>query len=124
VYCTGQYLTSDGKLKKDITPTTQSIEKVLKLNPVDFKFKTEENGKMGLPSGQQHGLIAEEVEAVLPELVQDFYSIETDEQGLPAGSGSKFKCLNYSGLIPLLIGAIQEQQKQIEELKNQLAGKK
>ena len=53
--------------------------------------------------GQDVGVIAQEIEKVLPEVV------ETRETG--------YKAVKYEKIVPLLIESIKEQQKQIEELK-------
>ena len=85
---------SDIKLKTNIQRITNPIEKVLQINGVSFNWK--ESGKATI------GVIAQEVEAVLPELVSD-----TDP-----------KTVNYNGLIGLLIECVKDQQRQIDELKN------
>jgi hypothetical protein len=97
---------SDISLKKDIQPLNYGIlDKVLKLNPVSFYWKDENMDK------EKHfGFIAQEVEEVLPELVRQ------DSQGK--------KILNYNELVPYLVRAIQEQQKEIEELKAQIQNSK
>jgi hypothetical protein len=56
-------------------------------------------------SKQEVGLSAQQVQAVLPEVIA------------PAPIDNKYKTLDYSKLVPLLIEAIKEQQSQIEELK-------
>ena len=86
--------TSDRKLKTNIQPIANPIEKVLQISGVSFNWK--ESGKATM------GVIAQEVEAVLPELVSD-----TDP-----------KSVNYNGLIGLLIECVKDQQKQIDELRN------
>lgn len=84
---------SDKTLKHDIHVIENPIEKVLQLNGVRFNWN--ETGKPSV------GVIAQEVEQVLPELVSN-----TDP-----------KSVNYNGLIGLLIECVKEQQKQIDELK-------
>jgi hypothetical protein len=78
---------------------------------------------MGLGDNMQYGFIAQELEAVLPELVQ--------QKSLPTGGARKasadasmeentnetFKMVNYIGVIPVLVEAIKEQQRIIEEMK-------
>jgi hypothetical protein len=91
--------TSDRKLKTNIQPIANPIEKVLQISGVSFNWK--ETGKPTL------GVIAQEIETVLPELVSD-----TDP-----------KTVNYNGLIGLLIECVKDQQKQIDELK-QITAKK
>jgi hypothetical protein len=85
---------SDIKLKTNIQRIANPIEKVLQINGVSFNWK--ESGKATM------GVIAQEVEAVLPELVSD-----TDP-----------KSVNYNGLIGLLIECAKDQQRQIDELRN------
>lgn len=84
---------SDRTLKHDIQVIENPIEKVLQLNGVTFNWN--ETGKPSV------GVIAQEVEQVLPELVSD----------------TEPKSVNYNGLIGLLIECVKEQQKQIDELK-------
>jgi len=88
---------SDKSLKTNIQPLENSLEKVLQLQGVSFNWK--ENGKEDI------GLIAQDVEAVFPELV-------SGEDGE--------KSVEYGNLVAVLIEAIKEQQKQINELKEQL----
>ncbi len=70
------------------------MREVLRLRPVSYRWKDPAFGAAGL------GLIAQEVEPVVPELV----ARGQDEAGLLS--------LNYTGLIPVLIKAVQEQQAQ------------
>jgi hypothetical protein len=95
----GQYQQSDIRLKKDITPIEKALGKVLSMRGVAFRWTDPKQLK-------QVGMIAQEVEAVIPEVV---------ESG-PDG----FKGINYSGLIGLLIEAIKEQQSQIAQLQKKL----
>tara|TARA_A100001234_G_C12483004_1_gene324348 strand:- start:197 stop:631 length:435 start_codon:yes stop_codon:yes gene_type:complete len=85
---------SDEKLKKDISTIDGAIDKVKQLRGVDYTWKhSEEKSK---------GVIAQELREVFPELVVE------SEDGLS---------VNYSGIIGVLIEAIKDQQKQIDELK-------
>jgi hypothetical protein len=93
---------SDIRLKKNIQPLKNSLECILKLNPVRYDWKTDADSK----DGKQIGFIAQELEKYLPELV------DTDVDGM--------KSITYSTLTSVLTGAIQEQQKQIEELNTRL----
>jgi hypothetical protein len=85
--------TSDISLKDNIQTIVNPLDKIIKLNGVTFNWK--ENQKPSI------GVIAQELEKVLPELVT---------QG-------DVKSVNYNGIIGVLIEAVKEQQKQIEELK-------
>ncbi len=97
---------SDKSLKTNIKSTENNLEKVLKLNPVSFEWK-EKQGETKI------GLIAQEVEEVIPEVV------EVKERFSEEG-GDEYKSVDYEKLVSTLIGAIQEQQKEIDMLKNQI----
>ncbi|MNQ90328.1 hypothetical protein D3C85_1056650 [compost metagenome] len=115
-YCSGSYTTSDRKLKNNIEPFTNALEKVLLLKPSTYVFRTDEFQAMNLPKGNQIGLIAQELETVFPELVGEVPGLDQfDENGKVSGKLPSLKAVNYEGLIPVLIAAVQEQQKQIDE---------
>ncbi len=98
----GAYKTySDRTLKKDIRPIGPVLGKVTELRPSEYRFKDAPN-----QSPKSYGFIAQEVEALFPELV-------TEKDGK--------KSLNYSDFAVLAIQAIKEQQQQMDELKRQLA---
>ena len=120
---------SDISKKKDIESLdgNESLEKLLKLNPVKFNWKDVETRE------KQMGLIAQEVEPILPSVVDDFEDFG-EEHGLEDAecdprNEDESKCkikkmsktVSYTELVPLLISAIQEQQKQIEELQKQIS---
>ncbi|MBO7432752.1 MAG: tail fiber domain-containing protein [Salinivirgaceae bacterium] len=103
--------TSDVRLKNNITTLNNSLQKVLQLRGVSYYWKPEAEIKtllgthesMHYPETMQIGVVAQEVEEIFPELVQ------TDTKG--------FKSVDYTKLTPVLIEAIKEQQKEIDELK-------
>ena len=97
---------SDERLKKNITSITNSIEHILQLRPVRYEMKVEEFPEMHLENGEQIGLIAQEVEEVLPEIVR------TDKDGM--------KSVDYSKLSVVLIEATKEQQKKINSLEERI----
>ena len=99
IYGNGVKTTSDIKLKKNINSIEDSLSKILSLRGVGFEWKDKERGK-----GIQQGFIAQEVEKIIPELI----------------TGGETKYVNYQGIIPVLVEAIKEQQKQIDELKSKL----
>ena len=107
---------SDKKLKKNILPLGPSLDKVTQLLPKTYVMRTTEFPTLGLAEGLQDGLIAEDVEAVLPELVNDIAAPAGDRNSPP----QTFKGVNYIGMIPVLIKAIQEQQAQITALQTQI----
>ena len=88
---------SDARLKKDIEPLQHSAEKLEHLHGYSYHWKNEKQDQQW-----QTGLLAQEVELVLPELVS------TDAQGI--------KSVNYIALIPHLIETINSLQKRIKTL--------
>ncbi|MBI1760200.1 MAG: tail fiber domain-containing protein [Acidobacteria bacterium] len=94
---------SDARLKQQVKPLGYGLSQVLRLRPVTWKWKAQPEGQLQL------GLIAQEVEDVLPELVQ-----READPAQPLG-------LNYLGLLPVAIRAIQEQQAQIAQYQKQLS---
>lgn len=56
----------------------------------------------------------------MPEMVTDITHPVLDEKGEPTGENVEFKAVNYDMMIPVLVKAIQEQQAQIDSLKQQI----
>src|SRR6266542_2549003 len=125
VYSGGGYTTSDQKLKQNIRDFTSAMDIINKLKPKQFEFRQDGNYKlMNLPQGSHFGLIAQDVEKVLPDLVNDtkfetaMAQPQATETALPQTQESaktetqseiiEFKALNYTELIPVLIKGMQE----------------
>ena len=89
--------TSDEKLKTNITTIQNPINIIKQLRGVEYNWK--DNGQKSM------GVIAQEVEKILPYLVSE---------------NENSKAVMYSNMIGLLIEAIKEQQKQIDELRGKL----
>ncbi|MBO4243893.1 MAG: tail fiber domain-containing protein [Bacteroidales bacterium] len=96
---------SDRRLKTNIKPLEKSIDKVMKLNGVTFNWDKSVSRNANAPTTLQYGFIAQELEKVLPELVND--------------GDDGYKTVNYIGVIPVLTQAMQEQQAEIEQLKEE-----
>jgi hypothetical protein len=88
--------TSDIKFKEDVQPIQSALQIINNVDGVSFTWK--ETGK------KSYGVIANELQKVLPELVNQ------EERGLS---------VSYLPLIAILIEAVKEQQKQIDDLKKQ-----
>jgi len=103
----GCFASSDERLKKDISPLNlDAIDTVQKLKPVTFEWK-KPKGNVG--QGEQIGLIAQDLQKVLPQIV-----VTGDDK-------DKILSVKYDELIPVLIKAIQEQQVEIDALKQENA---
>ncbi|SRR5258706_10192989 len=87
---------SDARLKTNIQPLANVLNRLTSLNGYSYNWKNEQ-----LDQSRQIGLLAQEVENNFPELVKE------NDKGV--------KSVNYSGLIPVLIESIKEQQKMIRQ---------
>lgn len=116
---------SDLRLKTNVQDLSGSLGLILKLRPKTYQFKTAEFSSLALPKGDQIGLIAQDVQAVLPQAVQEVAvpAAETKDGASVAAQPSKILAIDYVKLIPVLVKAIQEQQAEIDDLKAAL-GKK
>jgi Chaperone of endosialidase len=93
---------SDLRLKTDVSSLDRMVDKILALRGVRFKWRTASDG-----DSYRIGLIAQEVERVLPEV------IETGPDGM--------KGINEAGLVAAIITAIKEQQAELRALRTKFA---
>ncbi len=114
---------SDSHLKTNIQPLQGNLQKLAALRPSSYNFDAIQTRVKGLPDKKQLGLLAEDVAAVLPELVTDVPIPEdpAEPKSTAPGAPTTFKTVNYTGMIPVLVGAIKEQQAEIAALKDALA---
>ncbi|MFO7869418.1 MAG: tail fiber domain-containing protein [Bacteroidales bacterium] len=94
------YHSSDKRWKTDILTIDNALTKVQQLRGVEYKWRQDEFPEKQFTDGTQIGLIAQEVEAVVPELVM------TDNSG--------YKSVEYANLVAVLIEAVKEQQELID----------
>jgi hypothetical protein len=96
----GTIQTSDFRMKKNIHDLPYGLKEVMQMKPVSYNWKDN-------TGGNKIGLIAQEVRKIIPEVV--------------VGDESKENLgMNYAEMIPVLINAIKEQQKQIDDLKKEI----
>ena len=100
ITCVDINSTSDINLKENIHSIDDPLGKVMQINGVGFRWKDTKEDAIGV--------IAQDIEEVIPEIVKNNDHIKT---------------VNYNGLIGVLIEAIKEQQRQILELKAQINDK-
>jgi len=103
IYVAGGYYPSDARFKDNIATIESPLAKILNMRGVSYNWKKEEYKDRGFAEGRHYGVIGQEVEKVLPEVVKES----------PNGE----KSVAYTELIPVLIEAVKEQQKMIEGLK-------
>jgi hypothetical protein len=96
------FSSSDIRFKENIKPIENALDKIRKISGNTYDWKAENKAEHGY-EGNDVGVIAQEIEAVLPQLVQ------TRENG--------YKAVKYDKLVALLIEGIKDQQLQIEQLR-------
>ncbi|MCE3296561.1 MAG: hypothetical protein K0R65_2275 [Crocinitomicaceae bacterium] len=107
---------SDKKFKQNIAKEESALQLLGRLKPVTYDLKAKEFSQFNLSDKKQHGFIAQELEAVLPELVHETYHPETlDEKGNVVSEGVSYKSVNYTGLISINTQAINELNQKVEE---------
>jgi len=100
------FMPSDIRFKKNIAPIRNALKKIMALNGFSYLLRTDEFPQMNFDKKTQFGLIAQEVEKVLPEIV---YSLDNG-----------YKALDYTRIIPFLVEGMKEQQRMIEEQQQQI----
>lgn len=93
---------SDTRYKKQISLVQNPMQKIMAIKGVEYFMRTDEFPSKHFDDKLQVGLIAQEVENVLPQAVQT------------AADG--YKSVDYARVVPLLVEGMKEQQKQIDEL--------
>lgn len=108
---------SDLRLKDNISTLSNALEKVTKIRGVDYNYKHNKEEQAKMASGMMEpetkkslGFIAQELEQIVPE------AVNTDKV-------TGYKSVAYDMIIPLLVEAVKEQQKEIQELRTLLEKK-
>jgi hypothetical protein len=94
--------TSDIRLKENIEPL-KATDKLMEMNPVSYNWKSDPDGPRNV------GFIAQEMQKIVPESV----NISEDE--------NKTMGMDYGRITPILVSALQDAHKKIEELENRIA---
>lgn len=108
---------SDERLKEDIEKIDNALEKVMQLRGVTYKPNAIAEG-LGYKKQNEVGVIAQDVEKVLPEAVKPApFDIMLFENTEISRSGQNYKTVQYEKLVPLLIEAIKELNNEVKQLK-------
>ena len=109
---------SDKRLKENIVNIENPLQKIKQLRGVyfDWKDKTKELGFIPPIMKNEIGMIAQEVEAIIPQAIETA-PFDTFYEGKDR---ENYKTIKYDRLIPLLVECVNEQQKQIDNLTNQI----
>lgn len=112
IWANGTTYASDERFKKNITSISSPLQRLIQINGVEYEMQTDKFSKNNFQKGRQMGLLAQNVEKVAPEAVNEV---------------DGYKGVDYARLVPLLIESIKElkrenesQQQQIEALKQLL----
>jgi hypothetical protein len=103
----GHSTASDARCKEDVQAILDAPAKIARLRGVDFRWKEEACGEMDLPPGRHLGLIAQETDDVLPEVVS---------QG-----DDGYYAVAYEQVIPVLVEAFKAQQQTVAALREENA---
>lgn len=106
------------ELKVNIGKITNSTQQLIDLEPVTFKYDVKKYNHLKLPSGEQYGFLASNVQPKLPTLV--YSTSKVYNVGKNNSKVATYDEVQTEHLIPLLVGAIKEQQAEIELLKKEL----
>ena len=107
VYSSSGFLTntnpSDIRLKNSISPLNYGLDAVMKLNTKQFYYNSDANKE-----NLTYGLLAQEVQKIIPEIVK------------PISKDSEYLGIKSENLVPILINAIQELEKKVEDLQKRI----
>jgi hypothetical protein len=147
-YCYNSYLTSDKSLKQNVEEFNDALGIINKLKPKNYEFR--HDGKfaaLNLPTGNHYGLIAQELEEVLPNLVKEAPMPVTKlgsrtqaedptapegerkvstpekkeiEEAIQGTDNINIKAVNYTELIPILVKGMQELSEENKTLRQEL----
>ena len=109
---------SDERLKENIEPLTNALEKVQQLRGVTYNSNQLAESFGYINKEKQVGVLAGDVEKVLPEAVKPApFDLIIFEDTEISRSGENYKTVQYEKLVPLLIEAIKELNNEIKQLK-------
>lgn len=111
VTANGVALTSDLRLKKDVTTFEGGLEEILKINPINYRF----NGKAGFKNSRAFvGYAAQELQEIGSYLVQDF-DVNTEDEHTNILSTETYLKIDPIAVQVLLVNAVKEQNQILEE---------
>src|SRR5690554_5550947 len=110
---------SDRRLKSDIIPIENALDKIMQLKPKHYTIKTKsvpnmKNGEVVIKERQEYGVIAQELELIFPGMISEKAFFKT------AGDDTVYKSVNYVQLIPILVEALQELKGEVDANKSEI----
>lgn len=115
----GTIIASDAQFKTNVNDLTNSMDLINQLTPRTFNYDTTAYSDFNFEGDQQMGLIAQEVELVIPTIVTNqIRPAQYDSLGVLVSPEVAYKGVEYEELITLLIAGMQEQQIQLDAAEN------
>jgi hypothetical protein len=111
----GTINTSDAREKENIKTLDYGLKEIIQMRPTRFNWKDR------ISDGDKIGLLAQDLQKILPEVVRDWEYRINEQNGERVKVPSARMGVIYTDIIPVLIKGVQEQQLQIEELKKENA---
>jgi len=112
----------DAKIKTNVSSLTNALEYITALQPKRFEYNTHAFQQLKLPQGGSYGFMAEEFKQIFP------FMVSTQPKLFATGKNAQgtvlIQHIEMEKLVPVLVGAIQEQQVLIQQLQQELAGLK
>ncbi|MDZ4707691.1 MAG: tail fiber domain-containing protein [Saprospiraceae bacterium] len=109
----------DRDLKRKVTPLTQTLYKIVQLEPVAFEYNAKNYPHLNLERGVHYGFKADNMGQLFPELVST--RIISYHVGKNLNRDAKIHTIDEQGLIPFLVASIKEQQAEIEKLREAIS---
>jgi hypothetical protein len=109
--------TSDRRLKNNIRVIDNPLEKLSKINGVYFNWNDVAKELANKSDVEEVGFLAQEVQSVLPHIIKPA-PFDIDTKTGESKSGENYLTIQYEKIVPLLVEAIKELKKEIDELKN------
>jgi len=117
-----QHTLPDAQIKTNVSSLTNALEYITALEPKRFEYNTHAFQQLQLPQGGYYGFMAEEFKQVFPFMVSTKTKLFTT--GKNAQGTALIQHIDMEKLVPVLVGAIQEQQALIQQLKKELTSLK
>ena len=108
--------TSDKRLKNNIRVIDNPLEKLSKINGVYFNWNDVAKKLANKNDNEEVGFLAQEVQSVLPHIIKPA-PFDIDENN-NSKSGENYLTIQYEKIVPLLVEAIKELKREVDELKN------
>lgn len=113
--------TSDVRDKMNIKPLHYGIDEIMKMEPISFKWKEENESGFKIPDTEKEtklGFIAQDVQKIIPEVIETHqWKVYEENPGVLINEEMPRMGISYSEIIPVIVKSIQEQQLQIEKIK-------